>query len=96
MKLVDEREKSESQNGGFLECFSKANRRRTEIATVAMITQQFVGQQLINYSIKLFQSSGVNQCMALWITVGVYMACIGANLGSVWVMKRFGRRKGWL
>lgn len=61
-----------------------------------MITQQLVGQQLVNYGVKLLQGSGLNQSMALWGSLAIFSACIAANFGSIWVMKRFSRRKAWL
>lgn len=96
IKTVNEREKADSENAGLIECFQKPNWRRTEIAAMAMITQQSVGQQLISFGVKLLQSSGISQAISLWCVFAVFAAYGAANLGSIWIMTRFGRRQGWL
>lgn len=93
---VDEREKSDSEQAGFFECFHKANLRRTEIASMAMITQQSVGQQLITFGVKLITGAGTPTAAAMWCSFGIFVAYGAANLTSIWVMTRFGRRTGWI
>lgn len=96
IKTVNEREKKNSKNAGIIECFYKANVRRTEIAAMVMITQQLVGQQIVNYGVKLLQTAGVEQSLSLWFSFAIFVAYAASNLTSIWIMKRFGRRKAWL
>lgn len=96
MRAVNAHEKEQSEQMGLLGCFKGINLRRTEIAVMVYVTQQWVGTPLMFYSVKLLQKGGLSEEHALCVTTGMYALCILSTLSSMLVMRRVGRRTLWL
>ncbi|CAH0043230.1 unnamed protein product [Clonostachys solani] len=96
IRRVNEHEKAFSQDMGYMACFNKSNRRRTEIAVMVYLTQQLVGTCLMTYGVKLLEQSGLSEANSMEISMVMYSLCILSTLSSMLVQRRFGRRTLWL
>lgn len=96
IRAVNLHEKQTSEDMGLRGCFRGINLRRTEIAIIIYLTQQWVGTPLMFYSVKVLQKGGLSQSYSLYITMGMYALCIKSTLWSMVAMRAVGRRTLWL
>jgi SP family general alpha glucoside:H+ symporter-like MFS transporter len=93
---VNRHEEQTSADMGIRGCFRGMNLRRTEIALITYVTQQWVGTPLMSYSLKLLQKGGLTESHSLALTIGMYFLCIISTLCSMAAMRSVGRRKLWM
>ncbi|KAG8425734.1 hypothetical protein J3459_009729 [Metarhizium acridum] len=96
IRAVNLHEKKASTDMGLTGCFRGINLRRTEIAVVSYVTQQWVGTPLMFYSVKILQKGGLSQASSLYLTIGMYGLCIISTVSSMGAMRFWGRRSLWL
>ncbi|KXJ88025.1 maltose permease [Microdochium bolleyi] len=89
-------EESMSRTGvepGFLDCFRGTNRLRTGISTGVFLCQHLVGIVFVlGYSTYFFQLAGFDYSRSFDLGVGVTACGVTGNIGSWFVVERFGRR----
>ena len=96
IKVVNDREKSEYQSTGVIACFYRTNLRRTEVGIMVFLTHQLVGATMIPFTVKMLQKSGVGQAASFMGGLGLFLMCILATFGSMYLMRKLPRRKIWI
>ena len=97
LQTTNHAEKNECDSSiSYLETFRGVNLRRTEIAVVANLTQQWSGSHLMFYSAKLFQMGGMPESMSFSFNLIMYSLAVIGVIGSWFLMKKLGRRTVWL
>ncbi|KHO00653.1 General substrate transporter [Metarhizium album ARSEF 1941] len=96
ISAINRHEEKTSTDMGLTECFRGINLRRTEIAVISYVTQQWVGTPLMFYSVKVLQKGGLSQASSLRLTIGMYALCIVSTVASMGAMRFWGRRNLWL
>lgn len=93
MKHTNELEKYlRNDSMSYWECFKGVDLRRTEVAGMAYVTQQFCGSSLTGWAAYFYEQAGFNVEHSFSLTVGVYaMAVLGAICSWV-LLPRVGRR----
>ena len=76
-----------------IECFKAPERQRTLLVVMAHFSPHFWGAALLGNASYFLQVMGMNERWSLLIVVvGIVLGTIG-NVGSIWTMSRFARRK---
>ena len=89
---TDRLEKELSANTTFAECFRGANRRRTEICTIAFIIQVWGGSALTGYSTYFFELAGLPSKNAFALSLGTKAFAWVGTLLAWFILWRVGRR----
>ncbi|KAM5359700.1 hypothetical protein ACJZ2D_014269 [Fusarium nematophilum] len=79
-------------NATYIDCFKPLNRRRTLIVIFANLLPQFFGLALLAKASYFVQVVGMRADLSLLILVFGIVAGLLANLASIWITSRFGRR----
>lgn len=80
----------------YLECFRGTNLRRTEIACMIFVSQNFCGLPIIGYSTYLYRQIGFDERQSFDINIGMTgLGLLGGFIALV-IMKRLGRRTMYL
>ena len=88
-----ERESNSGQNkNSYIDCFKGIDRRRTEIACIALAIQVFSGISMNQYNTYFFEQAGVDHKSAFDITIGYYGLGFCGTVFSWFLLSRFGRR----
>ncbi|KAK9779253.1 putative Maltose permease [Seiridium cardinale] len=89
---TDRLEREIEAGSTYLDCFKKANWRRTEISIGVYCTQVLSGIYLINYGTYFFQQAGLATDDAFYMSIGFLAVGFVGTIGSWFLMLRFGRR----
>lgn len=77
----------------YVDCLNKANRRRTWIVVFAAMITSIIGLPLLSSASYFLQVVGMDSFNSLlFLIVGIVLGLI-ANVVSVWVLSRVGRRR---
>lgn len=87
--IEHEREKSEAT---YLQCFNKANIRRTMIVVIANTVPNFFGLALLSKSAYYLQVLGMEADISLMLLILGIICGLLSNMVSIWVLSLFGRR----
>ena len=93
MKHTNEVEKYLGSGIGFLDCFKGVDLRRTEIACMVWIAQNFSGGTLTGYAPYFCVQAGFNPQRAFDLSLGMYGLAIIAQVLSWFSMRVVGRRR---
>lgn len=80
----------------YLECFKGTNARRTEIACMVFIAQNLSGLPVIAFAAYVYRQVGFNYTQAFDLTLGMHGLAICASIGSLALIRYFGRRQLYL
>ncbi|KAF3025466.1 hypothetical protein E8E14_002679 [Neopestalotiopsis sp. 37M] len=89
---TDRLEREIEAGSTYLDCFNKANWRRTEISIGVYCTQVLSGIYLINYGTYFFQQAGLATEDSFYMSIGFLAVGFVGTLGSWFLMLHFGRR----
>lgn len=93
MRLSIEAEARMARKATYLDCLNKSNRRRTWIVIFASIISALIGLPLLSSASYFLQVVGMDAFNSLlFLIVGIVLGLL-ANIASVWVLSRIGRRK---
>lgn len=96
LRLVDDHGDDVPENPGFMACFGKANRWRTEITVGVYLMQQLGGMQLICLTADVLQEAGLTEGSSELAIAGMYLLCIGGAFVSIPILRAVGRRTAWM
>lgn len=96
LKHTNELEKTITAGTSYLDCFRGSNLRRTEIACIAWLCQQFCGSPLMGSSSYFLQQAGLPTTQAFNLTIGQFAIGAVGTIGSWFLMNWFGRRTLYL
>lgn len=97
LRSRDRKEKpSRFSDWSYMECFRGPNLRRTEIACMIFMTQNFCGLPVIGYAAYLYNQIGFDEIRSFDVTIGMHGLAILGGLLSLVLMKYFGRRTLYL
>jgi MFS transporter, SP family, general alpha glucoside:H+ symporter len=96
IRVDNEKEKAHSAGTGYAAVFCGANLRRTEIAVMCNLTQQWCGSHLMFYSAKVYQMGGIPEDTSFTFNLVQYVVAIAGVVTSWFLMKHLGRRTLWL
>lgn len=92
MQHTNEIEKEVTAGTTYWDCFKGVNLRRTEIACVTWLVQQFCGSTFMGYSTVFYEAAGLDDVYAFDLSMAQYgLGAIG-TMGSWWLMGYAGRR----
>lgn len=77
---------------GYFDCFRGIDLRRTEIASMAWITQVFCGAALMGYSVLFYERASLDTSNAFSMNIGQYAMGAITTILSWFLMARIGRR----
>ncbi|RHZ67164.1 putative MFS sugar transporter [Aspergillus thermomutatus] len=80
----------------YLDCFKRADLRRTEITCLVWVTQQVCGTSLMGWAAYFYEQAGFSTNKALSLSVGTYGLAIVGCVISWFLMPRVGRRTLYL
>ncbi|RHZ50361.1 hypothetical protein CDV55_100157 [Aspergillus turcosus] len=80
----------------YLDCFKRADLRRTEITCLVWVTQQVCGTSLMGWAAYFYQQAGFDTSKAFSLTVGTFGLAIAGGVISWFLMTRVGRRTLYL
>lgn len=86
-------EKQINQGDSYLACFRGTDRRRTEIAIIAWVSQNLVGFAMQSNQIYFFTLAGLASSDSFKLGLGTYCIAGFGTLGSMVLMSHIGRRK---
>jgi len=86
-----EREQQETQ-ATYVDCFKAANTRRTMIVVFANLLPQIFGLALLSKASYFIQVVGMDADLSVLVLVLGILCGFLANLASIWVLSRIGRR----
>ena len=92
IKATNELEIAMSEGTSYLDCFRSIDRRRTEIACVAWLTQAFCGAALMGYSVQFYQRAGLDENNTFNFNLGQYAMGVVGTVCSWFLMPHVGRR----
>lgn len=92
IKSTDDLEKAMSEGTNYWDCFRGIDLRRTEITSLAWLSQAFAGGALMGYSVQFYRAAGMSEENALNLNLGQYAMGFAGTCGSWWLMSWFGRR----
>ena len=76
-----------------MDCFKSAERRQTLLVMIAYTSPQFWGLTLLSNASYFLQVMGMGERASLLVVVvGILLGIMG-NIGSLWTISHFGRRK---
>jgi MFS transporter, SP family, general alpha glucoside:H+ symporter len=93
MKHTNEVEKYLGSGIGFLDCFKGVDLRRTEIACMVWIAQNFSGGTLTGYAPYFYVQAGFKPERAFDLSLGMYGLAIVGQILSWFSMRVVGRRR---
>lgn len=96
LKHTDEMEKVVTAGTSYRDCFRGSNLRRTEIACMAWLTQQFCGTPFMGFSSYFLIQAGVSTKNAFDLTIGQFSIGVVGTIGSWFLMSWLGRRTIYL
>jgi SP family general alpha glucoside:H+ symporter-like MFS transporter len=96
MKHTNEMEKRDAKTGSYADCFRGVNKRRTEIACVAFLTQIWSGQAICSYATVFLRAAGMAQTMAFNYSMAIQSTNILTTGIAISLMGRVGRRTFYL
>ena len=76
----------------YLDCFRGVDLRRTEISSMAWITQAFCGSALMGYSVQFYIQAGLSDNNSFNFNIGQYAMGVVGTIGSWFLMPHVGRR----
>ena len=88
-----ELEKRINHGSSYLACFKGTDRRRTEIAIIAWVSQNLVGFAMQANQIYFFTLAGLASTDSFKLGLGTYCIAGVGTLGSMYLMSYIGRRK---
>ena len=89
---TNELEKSIEEGTSYLDCFKKANLRRTEVVCFTWAAQNLCGSGLMAYSTYFYTQAGLAKTNSFNMSLGQYGIGFIGTLFSWVLMSRFGRR----
>lgn len=92
IRATNELEKAMAQGTQYWHCFRGIDLRRTEISSMAWVTQSFCGAALMGYSVQFYQRAGMSDENAFNMNIGQYVMGFCGTVGSWFIMKHVGRR----
>lgn len=93
IKATNELEMAMSEGTSYVDCFrTPVDRRRTEIACMAWITQAFCGAALMGYSVQFYIRAGLSEENSFDFNLGQYAMGAVGTIGSWFLMPHVGRR----
>ena len=96
LKHTDELEKTVTAGSSYIDCFRGSNLRRTEIACMAWLIQQFCGSPLMGSSSYFLQQAGLPTTQAFNLTIGQFAIGAVGTIASWFFMNWCGRRTLYL
>lgn len=96
LKHTDELEKTVTAGSSYIDCFRGSNLRRTEIACMAWLIQQFCGSPLMGSSSYFLQQAGLPTTQAFNLTIGQFAIGAVGTVASWFFMSWCGRRTLYL
>jgi SP family general alpha glucoside:H+ symporter-like MFS transporter len=76
----------------YLDCFRGTNLRRTEIACMVWVAQQFSGSSLTAYAPYFYQQAGLKVKNSFNLSIGMYAMAIIGGIIAWFLMRYIGRR----
>lgn len=92
ISATNELEKAISEGTSYVQCFRGIDARRTEITSMAWVTQSFCGAALMGYSVQFYREAGLSEDNSLSMNLGQYAMGFIGTVGSWFLMKHIGRR----
>jgi SP family general alpha glucoside:H+ symporter-like MFS transporter len=80
----------------YLDCFKRADLRRTEITCLVWVTQQVCGTSLMGWAAYFYQQAGFDTRHAFDLTIGTFGLAIVGGVICWFLMTRVGRRTLYL
>ncbi|GFG20292.1 maltose permease MAL31 [Aspergillus udagawae] len=80
----------------YLDCFKRADLRRTEITCIVWVTQQVCGSSLMGWAAYYYKQAGFDTSQAFSLTVGAFGLAIAGGIISWFLLPRMGRRTLYL
>ncbi|KAL2840075.1 general substrate transporter [Aspergillus pseudoustus] len=80
----------------YIDCFRRADIRRTEIACLVWITQQVCGTSLVGWAAYFYEQAGIGTKNAYNLSVGTFGVAILGCAVSFFLLSRVGRRRLYL
>lgn len=88
-----EMEKRINHGSSYVACFRGTDRRRTEIAIIAWVSQNLVGFAMQSNQIYFFTLAGLKSSDSFKLGLGTYCIAGFGTLSSMYLMSYIGRRK---
>lgn len=96
LKHTDEMEKADCAGTSYWDCFRGTNLRRTEIACMAWMTQNFCGAPFMGFSTYFLKQAGLPTSSAFDMTIAQFSIGFIATVFSWFLMSYIGRRTLYL
>ncbi|KAK9334279.1 general substrate transporter [Lipomyces starkeyi] len=93
---TNEIERKAAEGTTFLDCLKKTDLRRTEIATIVWLTQNFCGSALLGYSTYFYEQAGLQTTQSFNLTLVQYSLGVVGTVCSWAAMTFAGRRTLYL
>jgi MFS transporter, SP family, general alpha glucoside:H+ symporter len=82
IQATNELEIAMSEGTSYFDCFKGIDRRRTEIACMAWITQAFCGAALMGYSVQFYERAGLSNDNSFNFNLGQYAMGVVGTAGK--------------
>ncbi len=96
MRHTNALEKAETAGASYLECFRKANVRRTLLVCIVYSLQWWCGNPLMSYSVVFFRRAGLSQNNAFNLNIIMNTTYMIGTVSSWFLLRGMGRRTLYL
>lgn len=91
IKMTIKEEQIQTKGISYLDCFKRANIRRTRITCMTWLVQNITGAAFMGYSTYFYQQAGLSTSMAFTFSIIQYVLGLLGTVASWFASQKFGR-----